>query len=233
MHSLQQLEMKAGGWGGRAEPALQQVVSSTNAQLRSLTLEHTSLFQEEMDVLLTHATQLTRLSCSTLNPSVDRSQSACSWRELEVRRDKGARTLAYLPLRSVTRFTSPDTQLPSPCPRLRYMHSSDLRNALLNLGSCPAWQQSGPAVHITCTAGSRSSAPLAPLHLLAGKRVGLSFINPFFTIDAVVAQTLHTALGARLTHLEVRECRVLRGFWPAVSACLPAAGAGLVRQRPG
>jgi hypothetical protein len=230
MNNLQQLQVVTSrGWDSM--PLLQQLVT-TSAQLRVLELP-CCLGQQEMDLLLTRAPQLTHLTCDKLEVTEDRSQSACSWAELIT--DLGdSYELAYLPLRNIQRLVWDELlELPSPCPCVRfYLHEgqqderSRIRDAVTNLGRCPAWQQSGQAVKFELNDAeadfidSQSVVEAAAaLSGLTNKQLQLSInhINP----DASVMEQLGRALGSSLTHLEIRGSDVSRDLWPAVWAHLP------------
>jgi hypothetical protein len=78
---LQQLDLG----GSNVElygPLVAQLFSAT-PNLTGLTLR-TGISQQAFDALLAHGTQLRRVSCQSLSLSQDRSQSACSWKELVV-----------------------------------------------------------------------------------------------------------------------------------------------------
>jgi hypothetical protein len=238
MHNLQQLRViTAKNWVTVVSmPVLQQLVT-TASQLRVLELPN-SLGQQEMDLLLTHATQLTHLTCVELDVTEDRSQAACSWAEL-ITLVGSFNELAYLPLHSIQQLEWGDLELPSPCPCLEVAMYEDqeeasetlsiIRAAVTNLGRCPAWQLSGPTVKCELVVDegypddSQSvTETVAALSGLTNKQLELS-INDTDEVwfNASLIQQLGRALGSSLTRLEVTSGHISRDFWPAVWAHLP------------
>jgi hypothetical protein len=237
MHNLQELWMAvADYWGEVSMPMLQQLVT-TASQLRVLRLP-CCLGQQEIDLLLTHATQLTRLTCTRLEPTEDRSQSACSWAELVACCGRFGE-LAYLPLHSVHRLESADLELPSSCPAVEItldnnqedqeFHLEQIRDAVTNLGRCPAWQQSGPDVSYWLTGKSKQFgdgqllvSAVATLSGLANKQLELCISNTSEVLyDASLLEQLGSTVGSSLTHLDLSSGHLSRDFWPAVWAHLP------------
>jgi hypothetical protein len=163
MCGMQQLrQLKLLGRDSYLPAAVAAQLFSALPNLEGFTLLNT-IWQPEFDALLAHATQLTRLTCLGLYLSGDRSQSACSWKELVV---SGfcciPRLLADLPVHSLSRLCLTEDldqfNIPSACPFLSCRlgpHSiwectpAALQAALTNLATCPAWQASGPSVRIT------------------------------------------------------------------------------------
>jgi hypothetical protein len=246
MAQLQQLTLKAAAWRSFV-PAHIQPFIPTIAQLRSFSLQ-AEIDQEGFDVLLAHATQLTYLSCDWLELAQDRSASACTWREVVIAQaHHSLDTLAHLPLHSLTRLCfngdwsegrtqEKDLELPSACPKLKCstfepeeFHSTVqlLRQALSNLARCPAWQSSGPAVHLCILMDadgfpSDSCAQLFPaLATLASKQVQLDVDIWGAHLRASDIQLLGSILGPNLTHLTVENLLLSQDLWPAVWAHLP------------
>jgi hypothetical protein len=82
-----------------------QRIIAISSQLRSLSFCH-MVDQQQFDVLLTHGTQLTSLTCGSLDLEEDRSQSACSLKSVTLVGPDGghsAQFLANMPLHSVER----------------------------------------------------------------------------------------------------------------------------------
>jgi hypothetical protein len=173
MQQLQQLDLQ--GSDNKLTAVLVAQLFSAVPHLKDVTLGNI-IKQQAFDALLAHATQLTRLTCRRLELSEDRSQSACSWKELLVTHCScTARTLAYLPLHSLSRACldpygrGNPFEIPSACPYLYcWVYSeptlfqctpAEIQAALTNLGTCPAWQDSGESVHVDLL----SSAPQASL----------------------------------------------------------------------
>jgi hypothetical protein len=210
---------------------LQQLVP-TAAQLRVLQLP-CSFGQQEMDWLLAHAPQLTHLTCSWLDVTEDRSQSACSWVELTVLLGDFSE-LAYLPLRNIQRLSWGGLQLPSPSSCVQIALSADqqeisrIRGAVTNLGRCPAWQLSGSDV--TCDLSDEDGdfddvqslmQTVAALSGLTNRQLEMCIGIEQVLFDASLPQQLGRAFGSSLTHLEVITLNISRDFWPAVWAHLP------------
>jgi hypothetical protein len=154
-----------------------QRVTATFSQLTSLTL-HCHLEQGPFYLLLSSATQLTSLTCRSLNIFTDRSQHSCSWKELKLMEQYlDLVVLKHLPLHSLSRLVFLDAQFPTPAPQLSYSLSrgthlrwsaSELRAALANLARCPAWQASGPMVQIRLRCKWQNAWPAGDLeHALA------------------------------------------------------------------
>jgi hypothetical protein len=228
MSNLQQLTLQTTGNLLGDGGYLHQAVVPIFARLRSLHLERVLLYNRELGALLTHAGQLTRLSCAGMYvyPGDDSSLPACNWQELYVGGGmQDAQNLAVLPLRSLTRLSSAEgIQLPSACPCLTFTTGSMLQKALTNLESCPAWQQSGPGVHIIFRSlGEREALHhlVSPLPLLSNRQVQLSLRAPHFVVGEAVALELGRALSASLTNLHLEKYRLSASFWPAVWGHLP------------
>jgi hypothetical protein len=248
MHNLQQLRVLSAtsDWlTADKVPLLQQLVT-TAVQLRVLQLPRAcDLGQQEVDLLLTHAPHLTHLSCYSVHLTEKRSHSACSWSELETR-DARFYQLAYLPLQSVRRLTWGDFELPSSCPcveitvydgqsdpeeRLEYL--TDTKDAITNLGRCPAWQLSGSAVkclleededadedeELDCDQALAET--VAALSGLASKQLELSIKTGAASFCASLVEQFGRALGSSLTALDLQSGSISRDFWPAVWAHLP------------
>jgi hypothetical protein len=211
-------------------------------QLTSLALGY-EVGQPAFDALLTLAPQLTSFTCTGLRLKEDRSASPCTWRSLVITGDFGDEAPAYLPTGSLTRLVLPSVlELPSPRPTLALgvddILGPDgmleeapelLQRGLTNVVRSPAWQQSGPRVHVNLLNDSFSSdmtpdllralpGALAPL---ASKEVSLSIVIPELLAGASVVQQLGGALGSRLWKLVLWECDLSDDFWPAVWAHLP------------
>jgi hypothetical protein len=152
------------------------------------------------------------------------------------------RTLAHLPLHSLSRVTLQQCrlQLPTARPMLQLFYSrhtahtgdipATLRAALTNLERCPAWQQSGPTVYITLEASESLDSGFnnTDFHLVLGSLSAVASKHVQLCLDARVAllqesavQTLGTALGERLLTLKLRACQLSNDFWAAVWAHLP------------
>jgi hypothetical protein len=222
-----------------------QVPATVPAQLFSVAPNLTGLTlftatQQTFDALLAHATQLTRLTCCHLHLSEDRSQSACSWKELVV---TGAccapRMLANLPLHSLSRVSlGAYHQIPSACPSVRCMMNTplglncecrpeEIQAAFSNLQTCPAWQASGPSVHVCLTSEGRQQTVgrlmqyLSALAAAASRKVQLRIAAPELELAREVIEHLGTTFGHSLTHLSLHSCTIHHDFWPAVWRHLP------------
>jgi hypothetical protein len=230
---LQHLELGSAECDITAEEVLSILTSLQ--QLASLALNYT-LHQPEFDALLTHAPQLTSVTCIGLHLSEDRSASPCSWKELIMKyQDFNAETLACLPTGSLTRLAFyHGAVFPSPCPALEFSSyemtapasmPDVVRRSLVNLLRCPAWQQCGPAVHVGLEFGGLGGTHLSPvlcaLALLVGKEVSLSLDMPGVAAGASLVQQLGATFGSSLQHLMLQKCDLSPDFWPAVWAHLP------------
>jgi hypothetical protein len=245
MSQLNELELQLRSPGWVLKPDHVQAIIATSSQLRSLTLCH-SLYQEQFDVLLTHATQLMSLTVEGLHLTEDRSQSPCTWKSftIDVRR-LGAHLLAFMPLHSLERLHTKDEGmcLPTqhPCYELPLwdcflswwsswvpfeVPADLLHRALTNLERCPAWQQSGPCVGLRVIESSTPVYPayfkhmLEALPALVSKSVHLNLYAPQVVMDGATVQDLSTAVGARLTGLILDACQLPDEFWPAMWAHL-------------
>jgi hypothetical protein len=244
MHNLQELRVvSAKNWNDRISmPMLTQLIT-TAAQLRVLELS-CGLDQQEMDLLLNYAPQLTRLKCRCLTVTEDRSQSACSWAELELTHGTFSQ-LACLPLHSIQLLRSSELKLPSPNPFFYFglveeghaghlTELAQIRDAVTNLGRCQAWQRSGSAAR--CWMGGAPSLLIAgaqfdwrqslvemfaALSGLAVKQLDLTICADEVCFDASLLEQLSSILGSSLTDLEVEAGHICRDFWPAVYAHLP------------
>jgi hypothetical protein len=164
----------------------------------------------------------------------DRSQSACSWVELNITHGVFSE-LAYLPLRSIHRLKWGELELPSPCPVVKItLHGasdwpSGIRDAIANLGHCPAWQLSGHTIRCYLDADSYEVDDVEPLletvEALSGfasKELQLSIDDTWdVEYDASLLEQLSRVRGTSLTHLEIRAGHISRDFWPAVWTHLP------------
>jgi hypothetical protein len=235
MLQLQQLEL--GGADNDVPAAVVAQLFSASPHLAGLTL-FTTISQQAFDALLAHATQLTRLACQRLYLSQDRSQSACSWKELVVADHCCIATLAHLPLHNLSRVhfsacgPGEEFEIPSACPCLMYNSHfctpAQLQAALVNLATCPAWQDSGPSVHIRLTSYRQGSQQQTVEHLisglapLSGRSVQLLLDAHGLQVTEDIAERLGTTLGHSLTHLKLSMCTIHHDFWPAVWRHLPA-----------
>jgi hypothetical protein len=228
---LQHLELDKDTYNITSEQVASIVTSLR--QLTSLGLYYI-LRQPAFDALLTHAAQLTRLTCSYLHLDEDRSASPCSWKELVVRHcDLDAETLACIPTASLTRLAFGSMAVfPSPSPTLEFetlqLNMPELvQRGLVNLMRCPAWHQCGSGVHIRVVEHPAANSPellgrvLGMLAPLVGKEVLLSIDMPEADVGAPELQQLGGALGSSLNQLGLERCEVSDGFWPAVWAYLP------------
>jgi hypothetical protein len=126
-------------------------------------------------------------------------------------------------------------EIPSACPSLYcdvdgYMEfgactPAEIQAALTNLGTCPAWQASGPSVHVTLRHHATQSAFEQTISALAGlnsRKLQLS-LEPCagLQVAADIVEHLGTSFGHRLRHLELSGCTILHSFWPAVWRHLP------------
>jgi hypothetical protein len=243
MSQLQQLELSSCRGAAnlnKLHPQLVQPILAISPQLTNLTLME-SIGQTAFDALLAHGTRLTSLTCGSLKLRKDRSQAACSWKELTLQyQAHDLKLLSYLPLHSLThlRFGTNKFQLPMPGPFFGYNPCSDehpdtpalLRSALTNLAKCPAWQGCGPAVLIGVENSDYTedvvdlqqiTAMLQGLSLVSDKEVELFIQSPFFCMGSEAVRELDRVLGSRLTCLELHDCRLERDFLPAVWAHLP------------
>jgi hypothetical protein len=216
-------------------PVLHELLGTT-VQLRDLRLS-CSLHQQDVDLLLKHAPQLTHLACILLHVTEDRSQSACSWAELVIE-NTDISVLAYLPLGCIRRLRCGYLELPSSCPVLEFALYEDedkhrrklssVMQAVASLGSCPAWQQSGSALKCSVSKGEIEvnaqgslAATVTALSVFANRQVEVSinYKEACFT-DSVVEQ-LGRALGFSLRQLHIYGGHISKSFWPAVWAHLP------------
>jgi hypothetical protein len=103
MQQLQQLELRGSDEEQWTADMVAQLFSAT-PEVKDLVLGNI-IRQEAFDALLAHGTQLALLSCMGLELTEDRSQSACSWKEVEQFSNICCvpRLLAYLALRSLSR----------------------------------------------------------------------------------------------------------------------------------
>jgi hypothetical protein len=238
---LQKLEI--GPQDLRLEPEHLRQIFATSSQLRSLTINFTQLRQQEVDVILAHGTQLTSLTIAGLCPTEDRSQSACTWKELIIREESPQPLLlANMPLHSLDRlcigraFSLPAQRPVLKVPIVWHQHPEQLLQvanllcrALTNLERCPAWQQSGPCVELYLTdLYARHSMSAAQLNRLFGALAGLvskglhlSIYASKLVMDGVAVQELSTAVGNRLIGLTLVACQLRAKFWPAMWAQLP------------
>jgi hypothetical protein len=229
---LQHLELSSAEYSGTAED-LVSILTSLE-QLTSLALNY-AVHQSELDALLTHAPQLTSFTCSYMFLTEDRSASPCSWKELVITHDIfRAQTLARTPTGSLTCLVIERSMvLPSPYPTLQFeawdVSEQDnmleiVQHSLQNLMRCPAWQQSGPAVHVRLDFDLHDillSPVLGALAPLMGKEVSLSIGTPTAALGAAQIRQLGFALGSSLTQLELWECDLSPDLWPAIWAHLP------------
>jgi hypothetical protein len=200
-------------------------------QLEGLELRNT-IRQQAFDALLAHATQLTHFTCQVLDLSEDRSQSACSWKELVTGDCSIPQVLAHLPLHSLSRvrlsWPWEAFEVPSACPslvcRLPSCTPAEIQAALTNLRACPAWQASGPSVHVRVNSQGQDQAVeqwLSALAALANKEVQLSVMAPEVQMTREVVQCLGATFGRSLTRLTLLICSIPHDFWPAVWRHLP------------
>jgi hypothetical protein len=231
MPQLQQLDL--GSTDNHVPAAMVAQLFSALPHLTGLSL-YNIIRQQAFDALLAHATQLTRFTCLGLDLLHDRSQSACSWKELVVTGYSClARTLAHLPLHSLSRvhlYTLDrweQFEIPSACPCLRYYSLSStpaqLQAALTNLGACPAWQHSGPSVCVTVTShGHEQTVELIPaLAALASREVQLAIDAARLSMTADIVERLGATLGHSISNLRLLRCSIPHDFWPAVWRHLP------------
>jgi hypothetical protein len=219
---------------------LRQILA-TSSQLRSLTVA-CRFGQEQFDVLLTQGTQLMSVTIDSLHRAQDRSQSACSWKELTIREQQlSLHMLALVPLHSLEHLHIVNSDgmglcLPTQRPSLdlplginqQHMlpQAALLQRILANLERCPAWQQSGPCVELglgtACNQVTRYAQVFAALPALASKSLHLVLHAPQLLMNKAAVQELSTAVGAHLTGLSLAACKPSANFWPAMWAHLPA-----------
>jgi hypothetical protein len=235
LHGMQQLQQLDLSGSDDAVPAATVAqLSSAAPHLKGLTLD--TIRDPAFEALLMHATQLTHLTCRYLQLSEDRSKTACSWKELVVAGEVCIpQTLAYLPLHSLSRVqligTCEQFEIPSTCPCLTFYSDdstpAEFQAALINLGTCPAWQASGPAVIVGLTSLTQQTVEyhmqiVSALAALANKEVQLLIIAPGLQVTSEhIVDHLGATLGHSLTHLELSSCTIHQGFWPAVCRHLP------------
>jgi hypothetical protein len=243
LQQLQQLEL-FGSDAVLPAPLVAQLFSAA-PRVRDLRVGST-IGQPAFDALLAHGTNLTRLSCRNLHLTEDRSRSACSWKELVVRDGCCVpRTLAYLPLHSLSRVCLGEWradyckfEIPSACPYFKCWLSTvssgvldctpaEIQAALTLLWDCPAWQDSGPSVHVSLFSqrGQQSTEgftqSLLALGAVANKEVQLTVDAGGLSMAADILEHLGATLGASLTHLTLATCSITHDFWPAVWRHLP------------
>jgi hypothetical protein len=225
------LELSSGGHSLSADE-VRSILTSLQ-QLTSLDLEST-IHQPEFDVLLTHGTQLTSLTCTGLYLSEDRSASSCSWKEL-VMNNQGfdAATFAYMPTASLTRLgvwggPSPPTTLhftTTGMPEAVELPEL-MRRSLTNLMRCPAWQQCTSRVEISLVSDKDNDdiavlSQLAALAPLSSKEVSVYIDILLGFMTAAGVQQLGDALGSSLKQLVLGRCILSDDFWPAIGSQLP------------
>jgi hypothetical protein len=241
MQQLQQLDLGGPDNNYEVPAAVMEQLFSAAPHLTGLTLGST-IRQPAFDALLAHGTQLTRLTCSRLDLSEDKSQSACSLKELVVTGDcRVWQMLAILPLHSLSRvycavrLRVQPFEIPSARPSLfigltnsdNLVDTTAIQAALTNLGTCPAWQDSGPSVDVSLTSLSLQTVEqhlpvVSALAALANKEVQLEFVSAAqLQVAGDIIQHLGATLGHRLTHLSLIGCTILHGFWPAMWRHLP------------
>jgi hypothetical protein len=229
--------------GGTQPTVTPQEVSRILAackQLTSLALNY-DLFHTHFDALLTHAPQLTSLTCNCLHLYQDRSASPCGLKELVFTRQiLDLAMVACLPIAAVTHLAFPidrnRMQLPSPVPVLDIWTyhcgpPSDtpdvIHRGLLNLTRCPAWQQSGPVVQVELIQNNAYftsellDLTMGALALLSSREVHLTIDMPEISTRGSTIQQLGEALGSSLKKLTLYQCDLSDDFWPAVWAHLP------------
>jgi hypothetical protein len=241
MQQLQQLELHGSDYELPAVVVTQ--LFSAVPQLQGLRLG-SIIRQQAFDALLAHATQLTHLTCKDLFLSEDRSQSACSWKELVAAGHCFiSGTLTYLPLHSLSRvclsLQGHWFEVPSESPSLACFLNNlpgsiggctpaEMRKALINLGACPAWQASGPSVriHLVSMLGGPQDIEeyrqvIPALGAVADKKVQLSLHPLGFQVTGDIVEHLGATLGHSLTRLSLPADCLTQSFWPAVWRCLP------------
>jgi hypothetical protein len=124
---------------------------------------------------LNYSQKVASVTCQNLQLSEDRSQSACSWKELVVGCcDCIPRMLAHLPLHSLSRVSLDafkPFEIPSDLPCLKYYSSSS---------SLHGWSgQHATVLHLTARkekskdlAGKNPGSPVGALHQLTQQRRG-------------------------------------------------------------
>jgi hypothetical protein len=239
MSHLERLEL--GNTRDRFNALMAMSLFTKCPQLVSLCL-HYLVRDDVFFALLAYGQRLTSLSCSSVQLTEDRSREACTWQELVLLQQyHHVQSLAFLPLHSLTRLSFQDLQLPTPKPRLKF-RSWDVeepaslpfyvRYALENLGRCPAWQASGPAVEVSLHGDTDTYAVfsdeilsqlMTALSALAeaSKQVQLRIDVPEVVIGAQAVFDLGSALGSSLTHLTVGGCVLSSDFWIIAAASLP------------
>jgi hypothetical protein len=241
MQQLQQVDLQ--GKDSDVPAAVVAQLFSAAPNLRSLRLGNL-VRQQAFDALLAHGTQLTRLTCHNLYLLEDRSQSACTWKELMVTWICCVpRTLAYLPLHSLSRVclgpkgTWSTFEIPSACPYLSchlypdpgilLCTPAEIQAALINLGTCPAWQDSGPRVCVSLASqGQQQTVELcmqsiSALAALSGRKVHLLIDSEVLHMTGGVVELLGATLGYSTTYFTLSACTIHHDFWPAVWRHLP------------
>jgi hypothetical protein len=237
MQHLQQLHLT--GSDGELPAALVAQIFSAAPNLTGLSLFNT-IGQPAFDALLAHGTQLTRLTCYDLQLSEGRSQSACSWEELEVHNVCCMpRMLAYLPLRSLSRVRLGSKwgsfAIPSPCPSLTCQlttpsgtTAAEIQAALTNLATWPVWQASAQSVRVILfcygsqpTVEEQLMQSVSALAAWASRKVQLVIDVRPLSMSAHIVEHLQAQIGASLTHLTLQVDTIRHDFWPAVWRHLP------------
>jgi hypothetical protein len=103
---------------------------------------------------------------------------------------------------------------------------AEVQKAFTNLGTCPAWQDSGSPVHVHLTVNGttqqktveQSFSALAPL---ASRKVQLTVDAFRLNMAGEIVERLGTTLGPSLTHLKLSVYAIHPDFWPAVWRHLP------------
>jgi hypothetical protein len=219
-----------------------QLLLTSCPSLQHLDLSVYSLDAEELDVLLEYGTDITYLAVFDIAVAASRAQAPCNIRSLAITNQwhPDIQQLAYLPLKQAISLQFDDDMGTFWAPLGPEALSTDqvpprLRQAAINLTSCPAWRAAQPstislqATHDEAVIGLLSPAYAAQL-LEALAPLGsatlvtsfeLEFSAHWLPLGSEAVGALRSSLGDGIEALELGNCDLAADFWAALSQHLP------------
>jgi hypothetical protein len=242
---LLRLEVEGILFGGLHNGALQRLLTSC-AHLTHLDLDLADIDPDGLDILLEYGRSITSLALGSFVDLYDSvAERQCSWKRLHLHAidTDNTCTLAYLPLKTVEELsigecTTPVTLLQLPL----YNESADnlcqlVRQAAVNLASCPAWQHSWHRSQVGFVSDPddrtfldkffqaeqrvqllQALAPLGGPHL-QGFTYRVS--QTTFDFGHAEVQALAQNLGSSVASMHLSSCTLQPCFWPALLQHFP------------
>jgi hypothetical protein len=204
---------------------------------------------EKLEVLLTHGTNITSLTCAQAETATSFAGRSCKWQLLHICwcERSTVQLLAHLPLRTVQQLSFDDVmdsqclgRLSLPINSMPAAHQLPiiLRKATTNLAACPAWQSCpDPCISLLGDRGRgqddiivfdtqqriqllEALAPLGGTHVREFKA---DIRGTDFQWGQAEVQALAHSLNSKgVTTVKLGYCILTPGFWTALDEFLPS-----------